>query len=258
MLSDVKETLIKKFDDQVWQIQQLARFDASFNLDGSSTVMLIDCRNHQLDPRYKSVIIDERCGIVATNKETKRLFNNWIATQPISLSTIRALQKLHHGKVKSLVYVLGDIMLVPLTGSTQYSTTWLGMHHLVDKYSYSDNETYLHLKMNEYFDQPVTLSIELRGRVFQQQFAIAQELQLTEYHLWKFNEAHFDELHKTKIYKHSLKNVENFGTYRLQTFINAIKFEWIKKAIEHYSGESMAEAEQQKFFNEVKRHCDYF
>jgi hypothetical protein len=257
VLSYLGEYLAKRFDDQVWEIQRLARFDDSFNLDGRTLVMLIDCQHNQLDPRYKSVIIDERSGIIASNKETKRLLNQWIEEQPLSLLTMRVLQKMRYQKIKGLVYVLGEIMLVPLTGSTQYSTTWLGMHHLVDKYCYSDYERYLHLKMNEYFERPVTLSIELRGRVFQQQFAIAQELQLIEYHFWKLGKIHFDELPQSKIYKHSFKNFEDLTTFKLQLYINTLKFELVKRTAKQYGGETVVETTLKKIFHEVKRITDY-
>ncbi|WP_281164549.1 hypothetical protein [Liquorilactobacillus sicerae] len=201
------------FEQLLQKLQHEACFDQDARIAGKTTIMVIDCHKQAINLRYKSLIIDLHQGLIVTSKTTKCLLNQWIASSPFGLSITRTYQRLSHGKVKSLPHVLGEIMFVPIGGATQYSTTWLGMHYLIDKYSYSSDGCNLNLTLDEVFQRPVTISIPVCKHVFEKQLKDAQSVLMEQFYAWQCLADQFQNLPQTKIYQNSLKNIDQMKLF---------------------------------------------
>lgn len=241
------------FEQLLQQLQQAARFDQNASIAGKTTIMVIDCHKQAIDPRYKSLIIDQHQELIVTDKPTKWLLNQWMTVSPFGLSVTRAYQRLSHGRVKSLNYVLGEIMFVPIGGATQHSTTWLGMHYLIDKYFYSADGRTLYLKLDEFMKRPLTIPLPVRKHIFEQQLKDAQCVLIEQYYAWRWMEAQFQNLSRTKIYQESLKNIDQAKLFSPSVMVGEVRMELITFSLEAAYQEKVKKEEVERASHEIIR-----
>lgn len=109
-----------------------AQFDLGAAIN-EETWLILDTR--QLNqPQCKSLLVEQNGRLIASEKETNRLINQFLNLQPIGLLASKAtLTWLYPNQNNlSIPYVWGKFCLMPLGGYTRHSTSWLLLENLSD------------------------------------------------------------------------------------------------------------------------------
>ncbi|SEM59599.1 hypothetical protein SAMN05216431_1053 [Ligilactobacillus sp. WC1T17] len=113
------------------QLLKLALYQPEAAIHPQKTNLILDVhlKNYQHFGPINALIINDY-QIIATPKYTKSLINNFIAKQKLGFLFERTCLPQNKRRIGPLAYVWGEMILMPLSGTSRHSTSWVMLNKI--------------------------------------------------------------------------------------------------------------------------------
>jgi hypothetical protein len=235
-------------------------FDPQAKIDRQDTLLLVDCHKESNDKKWRSLLIDRHRGVIGSSKETKRLLNEWLEQQTLGLIWQRSMQKVLTKKkrVESMVIVQGNSMFVPVSGATQYSTSWVAVHNLISQVYFSPTKSSIWLNFQKNNLEVLTLEIQANCNFFQKQYRIGQKIMLQQWRNWHSFEAEFKVKENSLLFQNCLADVQELNYVHPRELFNFYQHEMLECSLKCWWEEHVSPEQVDKVYKEVKHRFDTF
>ncbi|KRN33100.1 hypothetical protein [Liquorilactobacillus mali] len=168
--------------------------DTNAMINAQSTLFIFNCLNYK-KLGCKSILVDKYRGIIRTNKETKKLINQFVDKQAITFLGTRMMAQKQGG----LPYVYGKQVIIPLGGATQHSTDWLLMNNIAG-IMFTENKRNMTVLFKEFLGAPLEMDFEVDKTIVRRQLRIAGNILLRQCKLVaELNDA-FHDIKQSSVY----------------------------------------------------------
>ncbi|MCC7667090.1 hypothetical protein [Liquorilactobacillus satsumensis] len=169
--------IFKIHSERYAELIKQAEFDDEAVINAHTTLLVMDCQSFP-ELNCKSFLLDQYRGIIKTNKETRKLINQFVAQRPLSFWGMRIFSACtaHQG---ALSYVFGNTILIPLTGATQHSTHWL-MLNKVKSSSFNHERRTMNVWFSTLEQKLLHVEIAVKKAVVHQHIVQAMKTHITQ------------------------------------------------------------------------------
>lgn len=171
-----------------------SELDMKATINLQSTLFLFNCLNYK-KLGCKSILVDKYRGIIRTNKETKKLINQFITDQAVSFLGTRVMSQNKGG----LPYVYGKNVIIPLSGATQHSTDWLLLNNSVG-ISFTENKRNMTILFREFLGDPLRMDFMVDKNVVRRQLKIAGNIIMKQCSIVDEINIEFQNIKQTSVY----------------------------------------------------------
>lgn len=171
-----------------------SELDMKATINLQSTLFVFNCLNYK-KLGCKSILVDKYRGIIRTNKETKKLINQFITDQAVSFLGTRVMSQNKGG----LPYVYGKNVIIPLSGATQHSTDWLFLNDSVGV-SFTENKRNMTILFREFLGDPLRMDFMVDKNVVRRQLKIAGNIIMKQCSIVDEINIEFQNIKQTSVY----------------------------------------------------------
>ncbi|MFT9373784.1 hypothetical protein [Liquorilactobacillus hordei] len=171
-----------------------SELDVKAKINLQSTLFVFNCLNYK-KLGCKSILVDKYRGIIRTNKETKKLMNQFIKDQAVSFLGTRIMSQNKGG----LPYVYGKNIIIPLSGATQHSTDWLFLNDSVGV-SFTENKRNMTVLFREFLGEPLKMEFMVDKHVVRRQLGIASDIIRKQCCIVDEINVEFENIKQTSVY----------------------------------------------------------
>lgn len=225
-----------------------SELDTKAVINPQSTLFVLNCLNYK-KLECKSILVDKYRGIVRTNKETKKLINQFVNNQAVSFLGTRMMAQSKEG----LPYVYGRKVIVPMSGATQHSTDWLLVNNTIGV-TFTENKRNMTMIFKEFLGAPLKMDLMVNKIVVKRQLRIAGNIMLKQCEVVDEVNVEFQDIKQSDVYNicrqysdqesecSSLKNELDWGVHYI-----------IESVLKHVLGDDVSGGLVAEIAKDIKR-----